>query len=208
MFEVTVEQTFAAGHALRNYTGKCENVHGHNYRVPGDRAKASSWTHTGMLVDFVEVKKRGACACSTAWTTSSSTTCRPFDVINPSAENIAKYFYDEVKQGLGVREGVRIGEVKIWETDTASATYRNGKQTTRQRAMRGVAPLDPHPAKTLFSVISRVLRGEVVPLLRADRPARRSPKPGKPDAGAAIDAFHRIDVEHSAVCVLRLVLFG
>ena len=33
MFEVTVQQTFAAGHALRNYRGKCENVHGHNYRI-------------------------------------------------------------------------------------------------------------------------------------------------------------------------------
>ena len=48
----------------------------------------------------------------------------PFDVLNPSAENMAKYIHDEVKQGLGVREGVRIGAVKLWETDTASATYR------------------------------------------------------------------------------------
>ena len=45
-------------------------------------------------------------------------------MLNPSAENMAKYIYDEVKQGLGVREGVRIGTVKLWETDTASATYR------------------------------------------------------------------------------------
>jgi len=56
MFEVTVEQTFAAGHALRNYRGKCENVHGHNYRVrvtvQGDQLDA-----TGLLVDFLEVNR-------------------------------------------------------------------------------------------------------------------------------------------------------
>ena len=39
-------------------------------------------------------------------------------------ENMAKYIYDEVKQGLDTREGVRIGMVKLWETDTAHATYR------------------------------------------------------------------------------------
>ena len=33
MYEVTVEDTFAAGHYLRNYKGKCENPHGHNYKV-------------------------------------------------------------------------------------------------------------------------------------------------------------------------------
>ena len=56
MFEVSVEQTFAAGHALRNYKGKCENVHGHNFRVQviieGERLD-----ETGLLVDFIDVKK-------------------------------------------------------------------------------------------------------------------------------------------------------
>ena len=61
MFEVSVEQTFAAGHALRNYQGKCENVHGHNYRVQvtleGEELDA-----IGLLVDFVDVKKLDAAA--------------------------------------------------------------------------------------------------------------------------------------------------
>src|SRR5207244_10815685 len=56
MFEVSVEETFAAGHALRGYKGKCENVHGHNYRVQltieGPQLDA-----IGLLVDFGEVKK-------------------------------------------------------------------------------------------------------------------------------------------------------
>ena len=46
------------------------------------------------------------------------------DKINPSAENIAKYIYDEIDSGLGTREGVRVAMVKLWETDTASAIYR------------------------------------------------------------------------------------
>ena len=59
MFEVSVEHTFAAGHALRNYRGKCENVHGHNYKCRS-RCAAKSSTHTGMLADFVELKTPAA----------------------------------------------------------------------------------------------------------------------------------------------------
>jgi 6-pyruvoyl-tetrahydropterin synthase len=51
MFEVTVEQTFAAGHALRNYHGKCEDVHGHNYRVRVT-VEGEQLDSTGLLVDF------------------------------------------------------------------------------------------------------------------------------------------------------------
>ncbi len=48
----------------------------------------------------------------------------PFDKLNPSAENMAKYIYDEVAEGLRSQKGVRVGAVRLWETDTASATYR------------------------------------------------------------------------------------
>jgi len=47
----------------------------------------------------------------------------PFDVLNPSAENMAKYIYEELAAGLS-DSPVRVSEVKLWETDTASATYR------------------------------------------------------------------------------------
>ena len=56
MFEVTIEQTFAAGHALRNYHGKCENVHGHNYRCQVTMA-GEQLDPAGLLVDFIELKK-------------------------------------------------------------------------------------------------------------------------------------------------------
>ena len=115
MFEVSVEETFAAGHALRNYKGKCENVHGHNYRVQvtfsGPELDA-----TGLLVDFVVVKKL-------MQTVVDRLDLAPFDVLNPSAENMAKYFYDEIDGGLGQATPVKLGQVRVWETDTSSATY-------------------------------------------------------------------------------------
>ena len=51
MFEVSVEETFAAGHSLRNYRGKCENVHGHNYRVQ-ITVEGEELNSIGLLIDF------------------------------------------------------------------------------------------------------------------------------------------------------------
>ena len=48
----------------------------------------------------------------------------PFDVLNPSAENMAKYFYDEISGGLAPSTPVKLGQVRVWETDTTSAAYR------------------------------------------------------------------------------------
>jgi 6-pyruvoyltetrahydropterin/6-carboxytetrahydropterin synthase len=122
MFEVTIEQTFAAGHALRNYHGKCENVHGHNYRcqvtLEGERLDG-----TGLLMDFVALKRVLQAVIDRLdhqWLNDLP----PFDVLNPSAENIAKYIYDEVHREIAAPADVRIGSVRLWETDTSSATYR------------------------------------------------------------------------------------
>ncbi len=122
MFEVTVEQTFAAGHALRNYRGKCENVHGHNYRVrvtvAGDRLD-----ETGLLVDFLDVNRLIGGVVEYL-DHQFINDLAPFDQINPSAENIAKYFYDRVSSGLKGEVAARVSQVQVWETDTSSALYR------------------------------------------------------------------------------------
>ena len=121
MFEVTIEETFAAGHALRNYKGKCENVHGHNYRCQVS-IQGEKLDEIGLLVDFVELKKvvHGVLdRMDHQWLNEFP----PFDVLNPSAENMAKYIYDEVSAGLQVQDGIRVEAVRLWETDTASATY-------------------------------------------------------------------------------------
>ena len=122
MFEVSVEQTFAAGHALRNYHGKCENVHGHNYRVQITVA-GQSLDENGLLVDFLELK--GLMARVVDYLDHRFINdLPPFDVLNPSAENLAKYFHDEVSGGLNSQLPVRISEVRVWETDTSLAVYR------------------------------------------------------------------------------------
>lgn len=133
MFEVTVEETFAAGHALRGYRGKCENVHGHNYRVQvtieGERLDSA-----GLLVDFVELK-RVMHAVVDRLDHQFLNDLPPFDVQNPSAENMAKYFYDEISGALGEKNfevPVRVGQVKIWETDTSTATYRPEQAPARR----------------------------------------------------------------------------
>jgi 6-pyruvoyltetrahydropterin/6-carboxytetrahydropterin synthase len=125
MFEVSVEETFAAGHALRNYHGKCENVHGHNYRVRV-ALEGAELDRAGLLVDFVEIK-RVLRAIIEKLDHQFLNDVEPFDKLNPSAENMARYFYEELSSNLtgGTRENpVRVAEVKIWETDTATATYR------------------------------------------------------------------------------------
>ena len=122
MFEVTIEETFAAGHALRNYRGKCENVHGHNYRCQVT-LEGADLDAIGLLVDFVELK-RVVHATLDRMDHQWLNDLPPFDRLNPSAENMARYIYEQVSGGLSAREGVRVAGVRLWETDTASATYR------------------------------------------------------------------------------------
>ncbi len=122
MFEVSVEETFAAGHALRNYHGKCENVHGHNYRVQVT-LEGTELDAAGLLVDFVHLKKVMREVIERL-DHRYLNDVPPFDDLNPSAENMAKYLYEEMSRGLAAGTAARVSAVKLWETDTASATYR------------------------------------------------------------------------------------
>lgn len=122
MFEITIEETFAAGHALRNYHGRCENVHGHNYRCQVT-VEGEELDENGLLVDFVELKQavHGVLdRMDHQWLNDFA----PFDKVNPSAENLARYIYEQVSGALQPRAGLRVGWIKLWETDTASAVYR------------------------------------------------------------------------------------
>src|SRR5579872_5572446 len=122
MFEIAVEQQFASAHALRNYKGRCENVHGHNFKVrvviEGEKLDES-----GLLVDFLDVKA-AMHAIIERLDHVFLNDIEPFDVKNPSAENIAEYFYQEMTHRLGASVPVRIREVRVWETDIQSAAYR------------------------------------------------------------------------------------
>lgn len=121
MFEVSVEQTFAAAHALRNYRGGCENVHGHNFRVQV-AVQGPELDAAGLLVDFLDVKGLIDQVIGRL-DHQFLNEVAPFDELNPSAENIARYFYDRVSAGL-LSPSVRISEVRVWETDSSSALYR------------------------------------------------------------------------------------
>ena len=122
MFQVSVDETFSSGHALRGYKGKCETVHGHNYKVRVT-LEGPELDSIGLLFDFTHLKQviRGIVGVVDHKFLND---LPPFDVINPSAENLAKYFYDETSRQMSASpEGARIAQVIIWETDTSSATY-------------------------------------------------------------------------------------
>jgi len=119
MFEICVEHTFAAAHALRNYHGKCENVHGHNYRVQVGM-EAMELDENGLLFDFTDLKQRLR-DTSGYLDHQFINDLKPFDEINPSAENIAKFLFDEIQKGL---DKSQLAYVRVWETDTSCAVYR------------------------------------------------------------------------------------
>ena len=122
MFQVSVEETFSSGHALRGYKGKCENPHGHNYRVQVT-LEGPELDSIGLLVDFTQLKHvmRGIIARLDHQFIND---LEPFTRVNPSAENMARYFFEEVSaQLMNLPAGAKVKDVVIWETDTAMARY-------------------------------------------------------------------------------------
>ena len=124
MFEVTVEAGFSSGHYLRNYRGKCENPHGHNYKVfvtlIGEKLDEA-----GMLLDFKLLKQvmRPTVEYLDHFMIND---LKPFDAeLNPSAENLAKYFYDQTSKQLHEMTAgrVRVKDCTLYETDTSFARY-------------------------------------------------------------------------------------
>ncbi|HVO26437.1 MAG TPA: 6-carboxytetrahydropterin synthase QueD [Candidatus Margulisiibacteriota bacterium] len=123
MFQITVEDTFAAGHYLRNYRGKCENPHGHNYKVRVTLC-GEELDRAGLLLDFKDLKDVMRETVERL-DHQMINDLEPFTVLNPSAENLAKYFYDETQARLRAATNgrVRVKDVTVWETDTTTATY-------------------------------------------------------------------------------------
>jgi 6-pyruvoyltetrahydropterin/6-carboxytetrahydropterin synthase len=123
MFEVTVERGFSSGHFLRNYKGKCENPHGHNYKVR-ITLRGEALDHAGLLLDFRDLKQVMRPVIDRL-DHQMINDIEPFTTINPSAENLAKYFYEETNRQLAEMTGgrVRVKDCTIYETDTTTATY-------------------------------------------------------------------------------------
>lgn len=123
MYEVTVERSFAAGHYLRNYKGRCENPHGHNYKVR-ITLRGVELDKAGLLLDFKDLKDVMKHVIERL-DHQMLNDVEPFTHLNPSAENIAKYFFDETSGQLrSLTNGrVLVKDVTIWETDTTTARY-------------------------------------------------------------------------------------
>ena len=123
MFQVSVEETFSAGHALRGYRGKCENPHGHNYRVCVT-VKGPQLDSIGLLCDFTHLKQVMRDIIG-GLDHQFMNDLQAFRVVNPSAENMAKYFYDEITRQLrDMPPGAHVADIVVWETDTTSARYQ------------------------------------------------------------------------------------
>ncbi len=123
MFEVTVEAGFSSGHYLRNYYGKCENPHGHNYRVLVTLV-GEELDETGLLLDFKLVKTLLRPVVDTL-DHQMINDIPPFTERNPSAENLAHYFFERTAaQLLELTSGrVRVKDCTVFETDTSFARY-------------------------------------------------------------------------------------
>jgi 6-pyruvoyltetrahydropterin/6-carboxytetrahydropterin synthase len=120
MYEISVEQEFDAAHYLRGYRGKCENLHGHQFRVVA-RLRAKKLDKLGLAYDFTVLKDQlGGILGRFDHTCLNDVP--PFDKINPTSENIASTVYSELKAVLrGSR--VSLSSVQVWESPRSCATY-------------------------------------------------------------------------------------
>lgn len=121
-FEVMIERNFSSAHQLRGYKGKCENLHGHNYKIE-IYARGSELDNIGLLVDFGELKD-AADDIVQYLDHRNINELPPFDVqLNPSAENLARYILEQVSRRVG-DERVKVYKVRCFETPTSVATYQ------------------------------------------------------------------------------------
>lgn len=121
IWRLAVRSEFAAAHALRHYKGKCESVHGHNFDVEAVVEGDALTQDTELLADFSDLKKDLKAVLDTLDHRDLNAT-PPFDAINPSSENLARYIYQALAPLVELR-GVRMREVTVSERGPQSATY-------------------------------------------------------------------------------------
>ena len=119
-YELFVTTEFSAAHNLRHYKGKCERLHGHNWRVDL-RLAGSRLNKEGMLLDFVEVK-RILDEVLAPFDHAYLNEVPPLDRLDPSSENMARIIAEGVAKR--VPRGIRVASVTCWESTRCAATYR------------------------------------------------------------------------------------
>lgn len=120
MFELTIETGFSAAHQLRGYKGKCEKLHGHNWKVQV-HVIAERLNEIDIAIDFHELKNLTD-EIITPLDHSILNEIFPFTEKNPSSENIAKLIYDSLRKKIN-NDNIHLSGVTVWESETASATY-------------------------------------------------------------------------------------
>lgn len=120
MYRLKIINDFDAAHQLRGYKGKCENIHGHNWKVEV-QVLAENLNEVGIAIDFKELKRL---TDETIYLLDHTflNEIPPFNELNPSSENIARYIYFSIKDKLN-QYPVKLESVTVWESEHASATY-------------------------------------------------------------------------------------
>ncbi|MDR3175571.1 MAG: 6-carboxytetrahydropterin synthase [Desulfovibrio sp.] len=119
---LTVRSEFSAAHALRNYGGKCENTHGHNFLVEAVFEGGELRPETEFLADFSELKVDLNFVLNSLDHKDLNRT-PPFDRQNPTSENLARHIHRTLAP-LAAERGVRLHSVTVGENRAQSATYR------------------------------------------------------------------------------------
>lgn len=120
MYELKVLTRFAAAHQLKEVTEKCENLHGHNWKV--EFCVAGKELTSGVLVDFGVVKNR-LNEIIDSLDHRFLNELPAFSDANPSSEQIAKYIAEAFERRNGPDEAYHVSRVSVWESDDACATY-------------------------------------------------------------------------------------
>jgi len=111
---------FASAHTLRDYPGDCSRMHGHNWKLEVE-VTANALNDHGMGMDFKTIKTATRELAKTL-DHRYLNDIPPFDTINPTAENIAQYFYQNLSNTLNI-DTAKISAVTLWETDRACVRY-------------------------------------------------------------------------------------
>ena len=118
-YQISVETTFAASHQLRDYKAPLEPLHGHNFRVEAF-VTTESLPESGYVVDFLELEAMVKEVVA-PYDHRHMNDLPPFDELNPTTENMARFFYEELSKKLP--ENATLRRVRVWEAPTYSASY-------------------------------------------------------------------------------------